>query len=103
MAITWRVKESDFLPKWLTKSQTNKFVQLFSGQSHLGFFKYRIGRCFSPVCTCMVEEETADHFLERCPFYDNLRKMLNPKSLAELSRCSSTDNWVNTVKFVDAS
>ena len=96
-----RVHDKEILPRWLSKSQMNKIVQLLSQQSHLGSFKFKIGRCFTPICTCMLEDETADHFLTICPFYVNLRAIWQPKSIQELVWNNKEEDWKNVVRFVE--
>ena len=65
----FQAKREGILPKHLTKAHTKRMVQLLTQHSVLCNFQFHIGRCFTPVCTCMLEEESTEHFLYRCPFY----------------------------------
>ena len=88
--------------RWLSKSQTNKMVQLLSEQSHLVSFKFKTSWCFTPLSTCMIEDETVDHFLTICPFYVNLRAIWQPKTIQELVWNNKEEDWKNVVRFVEA-
>ena len=60
-----KAKIEGVLPKYLSKAHTRRMVQLLTEHSNLGYFQFLIGRCFSPVCTCLISEETTAHFLFR--------------------------------------
>jgi hypothetical protein len=39
-------------------------------------FRHNFKNCPSPICKCMQEAESTEHFLARCPLYTNLRNNL---------------------------
>ena len=98
-----KAKIEGVLPKHLSKAHTRRMVQLLTEHSNLGYFQFLIGRCFSPVCTCLIAEETTAHFLYRCPFYSNLRRLEPPKKLEELLESCKWENWKSTLCFVELS
>ena len=98
-----KAKESSILPKHLNKADTSRIVQILTQHSMLGSFQFHICRCFTPICTCMEDEESASHFLYNCKFYSNLRQVYQPKPIEALLSKSSWKNWESTVKFLEAS
>ena len=50
----------------------------------------------------MIEDETADHFLKVCPFYENLRELWQPESIQNLVDNNKEEDWKNAVRFVEA-
>ena len=99
----FQAKREGILPKHLSKAHTKRMVQLLTQHSVLFNFQFHIGRCFTPVCTCMLEEESTEHFLYRCPFYSNLRSSEPPKPLVDLLDNCSWENWKTTLNFVEFS
>ncbi|KAF6030811.1 hypothetical protein EB796_010887 [Bugula neritina] len=50
-----------------------------------------INLTYTPVCTCLIEEETAYHYMYLCADYDAARAHTNP----------STDNWESVISFLN--
>ena len=96
-----KAKIEGVLPKLLSKAHTGRMVQLLTEHSNVVYFQFLIGRCFSSVCTCFIAEETTAHFLYRCPFYSNLRRLEPPKKLEELLESCKWENWKSTLCFVE--
>lgn len=60
-------------------SQTlGSLVALITGHSRLQSHLYSLGLTFTPVCTCMADEETAAHFAFHCHLHDNARQATEP-------------------------
>ena len=97
---SWVVRNENFLPPGISRGDVKKIVQLLTGQSFLGDFMFRIGWCFSPVCTCLEDEETSDHFLMRCSFYRRLREAKEPCDLDSLKHSNSWKIWQPTLNFI---
>lgn len=53
-----------------------RLASLFTGHCNLGLHKYKLKLCYTPTCTCLVEDESVDHFVFKCPMYNNLRNRL---------------------------
>ena len=100
---SWVVRNESFLPPGISRGDVKKIIQLMTEQSFLGLFMFKIGWCFSPLCTCLEEEETSEHFLMRCPFYRLLREAEGPSDLKSLKQSNSWRIWRPTLNFIEAS
>ena len=49
--------------------------ELRTGYSRLNKYRYNLGHCESPLCTC-GQEETTEHLLLVCPLYDSQREYM---------------------------
>jgi len=64
---------------------------LLTGHSRLLSFQCRINLTYTPVCTCLIEEETACHYMYLCADYDAARACTNP----------ATNNWESVISFLN--
>lgn len=79
------------LPLNNRRKDVGALCDLLTGHSRLLSFQYRINLTYTPVCTCLIEEETAYHYMYLCADYDTARAHTNP----------STDNWESVISFLN--
>ena len=48
-------------------------LSLVSGHCDLQLHRYKLGLTYSPTCLCLTEDESAGHFVLRCPLYRERR------------------------------
>ena len=48
-------------------------LSLVSGHCDLQLHRYKLGLTYSPTCLCLTEDESAAHFVMRCPLYRERR------------------------------
>jgi hypothetical protein len=58
----------------LKRRESDILVQLRSGMARVNRYLHRIGAAETDTCDCGQEEETVDHFLFRCPRWDEQRE-----------------------------
>jgi len=61
------------------------------GHSRLFSIQYRLNLTYTPVRTCLMEEETANHYMNLCADYDAARAHTNP----------STENWESVLSLLN--
>jgi ribonuclease HI len=68
--------------KVLSDTPPRQITQIISGHCSLNAFLYKIKKTSSPRCRfCLTNDETIDHFLFCCPFFDQDRKNFRQNSL----------------------
>jgi len=73
------------------RKDVGALCDLLTGLSRLLSFQYRLNLACIPVCTCLMEEETANHYMNLCADYDAARAHTNP----------STENWESVISFLN--
>ena len=58
----------------LKRRESDILVQLRTGMARVNKYLHRIGAAETDTCDCGQEEETVDHFLFRCPRWDEQRE-----------------------------
>jgi hypothetical protein len=58
----------------LKRRESDILVQLRTGMARVNRYLHRIGAAEADTCGCGQEEETVDHFLFRCPRWDEQRE-----------------------------
>jgi hypothetical protein len=58
----------------LKRHESDILVQLRTGTARVNRYLHRIGAAETDTCDCGQEEETVDHFLFRCPRWDEQRE-----------------------------
>ena len=63
----------------MTKQQQSVMVRLRTGHNRLNSHMHRKLKLVpSPTCPCGLEDQTAEHILQRCPLHNNLRHEMWP-------------------------
>ena len=65
---------------------------LLTGHNRLQLFQYRINMTYSPLCTCLEEEETVSHYIYRCQDYSSARAIYKP----------SPNDWSSLTQYIIA-
>ena len=68
------------LPVKAEKNLNEQDRVAFIGTKSSWCFQTKILRCFTPQHTCMLKEETADHFVRTCLIFEILRAIWQTKS-----------------------
>ena len=80
----------------LAKHKINQLTQVLTGHSELAKHRSRIKKRRSPICTkCNEEDETVEHYLKRCPFYEATRRKWFGRGCVDISRLA--DIGINKV------
>jgi len=79
------------LPLNNRRKDIGALCDILTGYSRLLSLRYRINLTYTPVCTCLIEEETAYHYMYLCADYDAARARTNP----------STDNRESVISFLN--
>lgn len=79
------------LPMNNKRNEIGALCDLLTGHSRLLPFQYRIKLTYTPICTCLADEETAYHYLYMCDDYEAARAHTNP----------SVDNWESVILFLN--
>ncbi|RKL16970.1 hypothetical protein BFJ72_g15309, partial [Fusarium proliferatum] len=67
-------KHTRILYDALKRRESDILVQLRTGMARVNRYLHRIGAVETDTCDCGQEEETVDHFLFRCPRWDEQRE-----------------------------
>ncbi|KAJ0127700.1 Uncharacterized protein HZ326_23018 [Fusarium oxysporum f. sp. albedinis] len=67
-------KHTSILYDALKRRESDILVQLRTGMARVNRYLHRIGVAETDTCDCGQEEETVDHFLFRCPRWDEQRE-----------------------------
>jgi hypothetical protein len=67
-------KHTRILYDALKRRESDVLVQLRTGMARVNRYLHRIGAVETDTCDCGQEEETVDHFLFRCPRWDEQRE-----------------------------
>lgn len=61
------------IPMCLPREITGQLCSLMTGQTKLQAFLYKLKQTYTPTCSCLMEDETVFHFINKCPNYRFLR------------------------------
>lgn len=78
------------IPLQTKQAELGALCDLLTGHSKLQQFQYRAGLSYSPLCTCVQDEETPAHYLYHCKDYESIRRKVNP----------STNDWATVIQFI---
>ena len=78
------------LPINKTREELGTLCDLLTGHCALQLFQYRAKLTFSPVCTCLEDEETVLHFLYHCKDYKVVRTRTSP----------DVNNWQTVIEYI---
>ena len=79
------------IPLHTKRQNLSALCDLLTGQSRLQLFQYRAGLSYSPVCTCLQDEESAYHYLFECKDYRCARTVTQP----------AVHDWDSVVAFLE--
>ena len=65
---------------------------LLTGHNRLQLFQYRINMTYSPLCTCLEEEESVSHYIYSCQDYSSARAIYKP----------SPNDWSSLTQYIIA-
>ena len=84
--------------KLLSNTPPRQIIQIISGHCCLNAFLYKIKKTSSPRCRfCLNSNETVEHFIFSCPFFDQDRKKFKDSSL------KITKSWPPTPSLIPQS
>jgi len=84
-------------------------TQLLTGHGCLYTYLYRIGKANTPICPfCDIEEDSAEHTIQKCPEWNAERDLLTSEIGEDLSldkiiekMCESEDGWQAFCNFAE--
>ena len=75
LAVTHLIKKP--IPMSLPREITGQLCSLMTGQTKLQAFLYKVRQTYTPTCSCLMEDETVFHFLNKCQNYICLRDIID--------------------------
>ena len=77
------------IPLDFDRRSIGTLCDLLTGHSRLQLFQFRVNLSYTPICSCLRDEETPQHYLFHCPEYTGMRRIANP----------SLHDWTAVIQF----